>query len=175
MLDATATFALAIGLWFAFSGAALSIDSLVRACVTGALAALAAWRLGALGGCGRMLLRAPRIATLAAQRSAAIVKGGIGVAAMALSRRMRMRPGLARVRAPTTDARARALFAQLAGAAPGTIVVEADASGLLLHALDEEGLDAAGLSTLNGAIEGRAPVQDHKRGAAFDPGDHATF
>jgi multisubunit Na+/H+ antiporter MnhE subunit len=65
-----------------------------------------------------------------------------------------MHPALVRVKTRAVRPHQRASFAYVLTATPGMAVVETDADGLLLHVLDENGVDAADLGWLEQAVIG---------------------
>jgi multisubunit Na+/H+ antiporter MnhE subunit len=140
MLTVVATLAGLFALWFAFvPGHGRPVD-FALAGAAALLATLLGARLGALGA--SFALAPP---ALWVERVARTLRGAMSTAGAALSSRADLRPGLARIRTSDASDETRALFADFVGAAPGVVVIEAQADGLLVHALDEDALDAAQL------------------------------
>lgn len=118
-------------------------------------AALACAVIGArLGGFGRggAFSHAPQLAILASSRVGAVIGGALATIRAALDPDMTLRPALVRVKARASSDFARAVLAEMIGAAPGATVVETDADGLLVHVLDEESLDATNLGLLEARV-----------------------
>lgn len=94
---------------------------------------------------------APQHVVLSLHQLGAVVRGALATARTALAADVTLKPALVRVRSRTQREAAQASFANLISAAPGTIVVETDADGLLVHVNDEDAIDAGQL----GALEAR--------------------
>lgn len=125
-------------------------------------AALACVLLSArLGGFGRgsAFSHAPQLLILALSRLGAVFGGALATICAALAADVSLRPALVRVKTRATSDFSRAALADMIGAAPGAVVVEADAEGLLVHVLDEESIDAVNLGQLEarvvGALDGK--------------------
>jgi multisubunit Na+/H+ antiporter MnhE subunit len=149
MLNVAATLAGLWGLWLALTfpiggGANLAIGA-GAACA----ATLIAARLGAFEG--RPARLRVTLAALLVQRCARALAGAMSTARSALSPGLALRPALARIRTRETSEQTRATFADYVGAAPGVAVIEAKSDGMLIHVLDEDGLETSGLA----AIEAR--------------------
>lgn len=157
MLNAIATAAGLFGLWFALAPAQASATS--GAVAAGAVVAsmLIAARFGAFDKSARF---SPTLLALLVRRMARSVRGAIGVVGAVIAPTSQ-RSGLVRIRQSETSEATRAAFANFVGAAPGVTVLEVQADGLLVHALDEEGLDAGKLARTEAALivalEGKAP------------------
>ena len=159
MLHAAAMLTGLFLIWLALTQRAFSIPDLAVAFAAALACVLAAWRFG---GVGRGFARAPRLLVLRMRRAGAVVRGAVRALRDAIAADVTLRPALVRVRSRVTGAGARAVLAELISAAPGQVVVEADADGLLLHVNDEDGVDAAELGALEaqvlGAVSQEAPA-----------------
>lgn len=159
MLHAAAMLTGLFLLWFALTQRGFSPVEIGVAFVVAVVCVLAAWRLG---GIGRAFARAPRLLLLRVSRAGAVLGGAMQTVRDALAADVTLKPALVRVRSRVTGAGARAVLAEMISAAPGQMVVEADADGLLLHVNDEDGVDAAELGALEaqvlGAISQEAPA-----------------
>ncbi len=102
-------------------------------------------RLGGVGGGGRAFAYAPRLIFLALGRVRAVLSGAFSTLRAGLAGDVTLQPALVRVRLRPSSDFARAALADMISAAPGAVVVEADADGLLVHVLDEEAIEAADL------------------------------
>src|SRR5262249_51228990 len=134
MLHAAAMVAGLWGLWLIMTQSWANPVQAALGAGAALLCVIAAARLGGLGRGASALLRAPQLALLGLGRTGAVFAGAFGVAGAALTGgRGSLRPALVRVRQrPASDVN-RATLAGLIGAAPGALVVEADADGLLAH------------------------------------------
>jgi multisubunit Na+/H+ antiporter MnhE subunit len=103
------------------------------------------------GGVGRTAFSAPQLAVLSLGRAGAVLRGALSTIRAAVAADVTLKPALVRVRTRPAGAFAQAAFADLMSAAPGVVVVEADAEGALVHVTDEDGVDAAEI----GALEAR--------------------
>lgn len=149
MLHAAAMVIGTLLLWLLASGPAVSVDNLWIGIAAACAATLVALRFGGASGAfvrlPARLIRAP----LWTQASLGAV---MQTAASALAADVTIRPALVRVKTKLNDARARAILAGLVSAHPGIVVVETDREGVLVHALNEDKVDAEAL----GALEARA-------------------
>lgn len=102
-------------------------------------------RLGGIGRGGRAFAYAPRLILLALGRTRAVLSGAFSTLRAGLAGDVTLQPALVRVRLRPASDFTRAALADLISAAPGAVVVEADADGLLVHVLDEEAIEAADL------------------------------
>jgi multisubunit Na+/H+ antiporter MnhE subunit len=98
---------------------------------------------GRFGGITDTYLRAPRLIVAHARRSAGVLEGVLSIVRAASASVFPGAPTLLRLRVQARDPGRRASFASLLNATPGLLVVDADDSGLLLHAFDEEKADAS--------------------------------
>jgi multisubunit Na+/H+ antiporter MnhE subunit len=126
----------------------------------GAAAALvataAAARMGALDREGaRHFTRAVIAFGVSLLRLPAAAFSALGVIAAAFGFR-RPRPGYVRLKLRPHDGAALGGVVETLSAAPGLIVVDADAGSLLAHALDEEAVDIAALKSLERHAAGGA-------------------
>jgi len=80
---------------------------------------------------------------LLASRFGAILRGALATIRAALAADVTLKPALVRVRADAADALTKAAAADAISTAPGSIVVETDGEGMLVHVLDEDAADSA--------------------------------
>lgn len=106
------------------------------------------------GGASSAFWRAPRLWAVNFARSGAVMRGALATLRAAVSADVTMKPALVRVRSRTSRASERASFANMISATPGMAVVETDADGLLVHVLNEDGIDAADLGRLEARVGG---------------------
>lgn len=95
--------------------------------------------------------RAPQFAMLVLGRAGAVMSGALVTIRAALAGDVTLKPALVRVKMRASRPLARAAFADMISAVPGAVVVESDVDGLLVHVIDEDGVDARDL----GALEAR--------------------
>jgi multisubunit Na+/H+ antiporter MnhE subunit len=100
-----------------------------------------------LGGVSRTYWRAPRALFTVLARAGAVVRGALATLRAALAADVTIKPALVRVRTRGQGIE-RAAFADMLGATPGMAVVETDPEGLLVHVMNEDGIDAADLGRL---------------------------
>jgi multisubunit Na+/H+ antiporter MnhE subunit len=93
----------------------------------------------------------PQHIALSLGQAGAAARGALATIRAALAADVTLKPALVRVKSRTQSDAAQAAFAGLISAAPGMLVVETDADGVLVHVNNEDGVDAAEL----GAIESR--------------------
>jgi multisubunit Na+/H+ antiporter MnhE subunit len=148
MLHAAAMLTGLFLIWLALTSRGFSLVELGVAAGVAFTCLLVAWRFG---GVGRGFARAPILIVLRGSRAGAVVRGAVQTVRAALAADVALKPALVRVKSRVTGQGARAALAEMISAAPGQVVVEADADGLLLHVNDEDGVDAAEL----GALEAR--------------------
>lgn len=151
MLHAAAMLAGLLLVWFALTQRAVSVTDLALAGVAAGACLLLAWRFG---GVGRAFLRAPRLLVLRLRRVGAVLRGAVSAVRAALAADVTLKPALVRVRSRASGAGARVVLAEMISAAPGQVVVEADADGLLLHVMDEDRVDAAELGAIEAHVLG---------------------
>lgn len=108
------------------------------------LCVLIAARFGGLGSSTFSL----GIVALALRNWPTVFRGALATLRAAVAADVTLRPALVRIKPRPSSQDARAGFAGLISAAPGTLVVEADADGLLVHVLNEDSVDARGISNL---------------------------
>lgn len=144
MTHFAALFAVLLGLWLL-----LHAPNEAGAIVAGAVAACAAvalaWRFG--GVSPSFAARTPQILQSSAGRLRRSALGASRVMRAALAADVTLRPALVRVRAKGAGAE-RAAFAASINGAPGMMVVAETADGFLVHVIDENGSDAAGIDFL---------------------------
>jgi multisubunit Na+/H+ antiporter MnhE subunit len=119
--------------------------------VLAAAIAVASLGVAALfGGVGRNpFASAPQFVVLIAQRASAQVAGALATMRAALAADVTLQPALVRVRTSVASSYAKAAMVGLASAAPGALVVDSDAEGVLVHVTNEESIGEEEL----GAIE----------------------
>lgn len=106
------------------------------------------------GGIGASPFGAPHILALFAARSGAVLRGALTTIRAAIAADVTLKPALVRVRTRGNDPFAKTVLADLIGAAPGALVVEADAEGALVHVTDEDSVDSAELGVLEARVLG---------------------
>lgn len=84
---------------------------------------------------------APAFFVLLAARAGAVVRGAATTLRAALAADVTLKPALVRVRADATGAMAKAAAADLISAAPGSVVVDTDGEGMLVHVANEDPSD----------------------------------
>ncbi len=94
----------------------------------------------------------PQFVMLVASQTGAIVRGALSTIAAALAADVTLKPALVRVRAEAGGALAKAAAADLISAVPGSVVVETDGEGMLVHVMNEDAMESAAFA----AVEGRA-------------------
>lgn len=92
--------------------------------------------------------RAPQFAMLVLSRAGVVMSGALVTIRAALAADVTLRPALVRVKTRASRPLARAAFADMISAVPGAVVVESDVDGLLVHVIDEDGVDARDLGAL---------------------------
>ncbi len=90
----------------------------------------------------------PGILALTLRHLPAVFRGALATLRAAVAADITLRPALVRIKPRPSSDSARASFAGLISAAPGTLVVEADADGLLVHVLNEDSVDAREISNI---------------------------
>jgi multisubunit Na+/H+ antiporter MnhE subunit len=133
-----------------------SPTSLVAAAVIALFAVLLSARLG---GVSRAALNAPHLLGLWLAGAGAAVRGALVTIRNAAAADVTLKPALVRVKTRASGAFARAALADVIGASPEVVVVEADADSTLIHVNDEDRVDAVEI----GVVEARVL-------AAFEPG-----
>lgn len=149
MLHAAAMFAGLLLVWLALTQRAASPADYAIAAAAALACVLFAWRFG---GMGRAFSRAPRLLILRLSRAGAILSGALSTLRAALAADVTLKPALVRVRTRAVGAGARAVLAEMISAAPGQVVIETDAEGLLLHVMDEDRVDAAELGVIEAQV-----------------------
>ncbi len=100
-----------------------------------------------LGGIGGAFARAPRLFIIALSRLGRVLGGTRAIVRAALAADITLKPALIRVRTKS-GAAAQAVLADMMSAAPGMVVVDAGADGLLAHVIDEDSVDTEAISRL---------------------------
>jgi multisubunit Na+/H+ antiporter MnhE subunit len=125
-----------------------------------ALIALVCALAGArLGGVAKARVSALRLLPLMFARGGAILRGALATIRAAAAADVTLKPGLVRIKTRATLASQRAAFASLLNATPGMALVEADAEGLLIHALNEDAIDPNDLGRLERAVVGADSIR----------------
>lgn len=151
MLHAAALLTGLIFLWLMLTQRASSPQDWALA----AAAALACVAIAArFGGVTNAFARGPRLLALNVARAGAVVRGALATMRAAVSANVTMKPALVRVRSRADRAAERASLANLISATPGMAVVETEPDGLLVHVIDEDGIDANDLGRLEQRIIG---------------------
>ena len=91
---------------------------------------------------------APQMVTLIASRAGDVVRGALSTIRAALAADVTLKPALVSVHAETTGSFAKAAAADLISAVPGSVVVETDSDGMLVHVINEDAMDSAGFTAL---------------------------
>lgn len=86
---------------------------------------------------------APQFVVLIASRAGAIVRGALSTIRASLAADVTLTPALVSVRTETTGTFAKAAAADLISAVPGSVVVETDSDGVLVHVMNEDAMDSA--------------------------------
>lgn len=149
MLHAAAMLTGLFLIWLAITQRGFSLVELGFGAAAALACLVAAYRLG---GVGRAFARVPRLLLLRLARAGAVARGALTTVRLAIAADLSLKPALVRVRSRVTGAGARSVLAEMISAAPGQVVVEADAEGLLLHVIDEDGVDAAALGALEAQV-----------------------
>lgn len=144
MLHAAAMLAGLVIIWFALLGRALTPEYAALGAGVAVLVLLAAWRLG---GVGRSFLLAPNVLAVHARSTGAVMRGALATLRAALAADVTLHPALVRVRTRASGRFARAALADAISAAPGSVVIDSDADGYLVHVQDEESRAAADLAS----------------------------
>ncbi|HWA00126.1 MAG TPA: Na+/H+ antiporter subunit E [Caulobacterales bacterium] len=159
MINAAAMLACLLGVWLLLTQRAATPEALGASVLVALGCVLISVRFGVVGGRG-VFSAAPRLLMLAVSRAGAVIGGALAIVREALAADVRLQPALARVRTRSSSALAQAAFADLVSAAPGAVVVEADAESLLVHVLQEDAIDGLALSQLEErvitALDGKA-------------------
>jgi multisubunit Na+/H+ antiporter MnhE subunit len=104
------------------------------------------------GGISRSPFSAPHMLALFAARAGAVVRGALTTIRAAIAADVTLKPALVRVRTRGAEPFAKTVLADLIGAAPGALVVEADADGALVHVTDEDSVDSGDLGVLEARV-----------------------
>lgn len=88
----------------------------------------------------------PQFLMLLFGRADAVIRGALSTIRAALAADVTLRPALVRVRTDTADGFAQAAAANLISAAPGSVVVETDRDGMLVHVINEAATESDALA-----------------------------
>ena len=152
MINAAAMLAGLLLVWLLLVGRFQGVEAFAWAGAASLLCVIAAARLGAVGGRGAYGA-ALQLVRLSIGRAGAVMSGAGFTLRAALGLKPAA-PALVLVRTRPSSAFARATLCNLISAAPGATVIESDSAGLLVHVLDEERVDGASLSALEGRVIG---------------------
>jgi multisubunit Na+/H+ antiporter MnhE subunit len=95
--------------------------------------------------------RAPQVLLLTLSRAGAVFSGALSTLRAALAADVSVKPALVRLKLQASAEAVRSAFSETISAAPGVVVVDSDADGVLAHVIDEDAVDAADL----GVVEAR--------------------
>jgi multisubunit Na+/H+ antiporter MnhE subunit len=151
MINAAAMFITLWGLWLLLAQQGVGPQALGVGAGVAAACVIVAARLGALSGRGAYA-HAPHLIGFAAGRAGVVVAGALGAVRAAIAADVTLKPALVRIKTRAQTALSQAALADLISAAPGAVVVEADAGGLLVHVLDEDAIDAPALSRFEARV-----------------------
>lgn len=112
---------------------------------------LVSTRFGGLGKTGPFL-RAPQTVFVLLVRSAAVLRGALATIRAAIAADVTLKPALVRVKWRTQSVDERAAFAGLVSASPGSVVVETEPDGVLVHVINEDAIDAEDFSRIEAQI-----------------------
>jgi len=90
----------------------------------------------------------PQFLVLIASRSGAVVRGALSTMRAAIAADVTLRPALVSVRADAAGLTAKAAAADLISAVPGSVVVETDGDGMLVHVTNEEAMESGAFTAL---------------------------
>lgn len=153
MLHAAAMLAGFFVIWLLL---AQRLGGLADVALAGVVAAACVAVAARFGGVSAAFARAPGLVWLALARSGEVARGALATLRAAAAADVTLKPALVRVRTRADSVEARAAFADMLSASPGMAVVETEADGFLVHALDEDAVDAADLGRLEQAVIGAA-------------------
>ncbi|HYD73754.1 MAG TPA: Na+/H+ antiporter subunit E [Candidatus Binatia bacterium] len=91
---------------------------------------------------------APQFVVLIASRAVDAVRAALSTIRAALAADVTLKPTLVSVHAETTGTFAKAAAADLISAMPGSVVVETESDGMLVHVMNEDEMDAATFTAL---------------------------
>jgi multisubunit Na+/H+ antiporter MnhE subunit len=91
---------------------------------------------------------APQLLLLGLSRAGVVLRGAISTLSATLAADVSLTPALARLKTRSADNDVRAELANLISAAPGAVVVDTDAEGVLMHLLHEDAVETAGYAEL---------------------------
>lgn len=150
MLRAAAAFLGLFVIWLLATQRFDASTDFSAAVLAAALAVLLGARFG--GGVAPGFAQAPRLLALGLSRTNAVLSGAAATARAALAADIALAPGLARLKTRSAETDARAELARLISATPGTVVVDADAEGLLIHLIDEADAETGDLGQLEARV-----------------------
>jgi multisubunit Na+/H+ antiporter MnhE subunit len=146
MLHAAAMLAGFFALCLLFTGRASAAEDFALALAV-ALASVAAATM--LGGVRKNpFSSAPQFLILITSRLGPQISGALATIRAALAADVTLQPALVSMRTNTASAFAKAAMIDMASAAPGAVVVESDADGVLVHVTDEAATGEKDLAAL---------------------------
>ncbi len=102
-----------------------------------------------LGGVRKTPFSTPQFVALIAANAGAVMRGALSTIRAALAADVMLKPALVSVHAETTGPFAKAAAADLISAASGSVVVETDSDGMLVHVMDEDARETAAFTALH--------------------------
>jgi multisubunit Na+/H+ antiporter MnhE subunit len=91
---------------------------------------------------------APQFVVLIASRAGDVARGALSTIRAALAADVTLKPALVSVHAETTGSFSNAAATDLISAVPGSVVVETDTDGMLVHVMNEDAMDSAAFTAL---------------------------
>ena len=91
---------------------------------------------------------APQFVMLIVSRGGDVMRGALSTIRAALAADVTLKPALVSVHAEATGPFAKAAAADLISAVPGSVVVETDSDGMLVHVMNEDAMDSAAFTAL---------------------------
>jgi len=153
MLHAAAMVAGLFVIGFVFAQGWASRDAAALALAAALASAALAARLG--GVRRNPFSSAPQFAAQLLSRIGAVMRRSLSVVRAALAADIALKPALVRVRSDGADGFALAAAADAISAAPGSVVVETDRDGLLVHVIDEDAVSAEALAATHRRVAHR--------------------
>jgi multisubunit Na+/H+ antiporter MnhE subunit len=91
---------------------------------------------------------APQFVMQIASRAGDVLRAALLPIRAALAAAVTLKPALVSVHAETTDSFAKAAAADLISAVPGSVVVETDSEGMLVHVMNEQAMESGTFTAL---------------------------
>jgi|GEM_PF-1759742 len=150
MLRAVAAFIGLFLIWLLLTG---KLQTPAQLAWAGGAAALSLWAgIRLAGAASPVFAAAPQFLLLGFARAGLALGACLSTLRAALAADVALAPGLARLKTRSTNNDVRAELANLISAAPGAVVVDADAEGLLMHLLNEDALETADYAALEAHV-----------------------